>query len=197
MRSGALLPIVLLAIASSSACGGGSAEGAIGETHAEPPPEPLELALRTTTGEFVDVGDLRGRPTLLFLFATFDGVSQAALRPLARFVRAHPDVHVLGIAAQPNAAPLLEAYQLALSPAFTLAYDPEERITEGTSNLGDVDTVPTYIMLDADGMEVARHTGFAGENKLERLLQRAHPPGTTAPGERDTPLLGTRVEADP
>src|SRR5687768_16814705 len=191
----ALLPIVMVAIA-SGACGGGSTEGAIGETHAEPPAEPLELALRTPTGEFVDIGDLRGRPTLLFLFATFDGVSQAALRPLARFVRAHPDVHVLGIAAQPNAAPLLEAYRLALAPSFTLTYDPEERITEGTSNLGDVDTVPTYIMLDADGMEVARHTGFAGENKLERLLLSAQPAGGTAPGERAPPLLGTRVEAD-
>src|SRR5688500_10391467 len=115
--------IALIAVLTCALCHGSAAEAPIGETRAERPAEPLELALRLPSGEFVDVGDLRGRPTLLFLFATFDGVSQAALRPLARFVRAHPDVHVLGVAAQPNAAPLLDAYQQALHPAFTLAYD--------------------------------------------------------------------------
>jgi hypothetical protein len=172
----------------AAACGGGSAERRTGEEHAERAQEPVELALRAPDGRFVDVGDLRGRPTLLWVFATFDGVCQAAIRPLSRFARAHPEVHVVGVAAQPNAQLLLDAYQSALQPPFVLTYDADERVTEGTSDLGDVDTVPTYVMLDAEGMEVARHTGFAGENRLERLFDTATR-GSRRRGGRAPPLL--------
>jgi len=172
-RAAALVTIALAAL--GAACGGSSAdsEGAVGVSTAQAAQAPIELALRTSQGTFVDVGDLRGKPVVLFLFATFDGMSQAALRPLSRFYRQHPEVHVIGIAVQPNPQMLLDPYVSALAVPFTVTYDPEERILPGTSMLGRVRVVPTYIVLDAHGFIRARHQGFASESKLERLLYDA------------------------
>lgn len=188
----ARLLAVVLATLSSTACGGGSAETVPGRTTSEPADEPIELSLRAPDGALIELGELRGRPTLLFLFATFDGTSQAAMRPLARFMRANPSVPVVGIAAQPGAGPLLDAWAAALQPGFTVAYDPEETVSQGISPLGALDGVPTFVMLDARGQIVDRHFGFASERVLDRMLFRATrgrriPP---APEQQAPPLLG-------
>lgn len=156
----------------AAACGGGSA-GRVGVTDDDPAPGPVELELRTPEGVPVFVGDLRDKPVLLFFFATFDGVSQASLRPLSRFVRHHPDVHVLGIALQPDAETLLDAWAHALEPPFLVTYDPRGSVSAGTSDLGTVDQIPTYVLLDADGREIDRHVGYASQNSLDRMLIRA------------------------
>jgi hypothetical protein len=177
----------LLALA--LACGTTAPSSAIGESLRAPDPRAVELALRRPSGEWLHVGDLRGRPVLLFVFATYDGVSQAALQPLARFVRHHRDVHVIGIAAQPDAAQLLDPYERALTPPFVLTYDPEDTVATGTSALGGLDAVPTFVMLDAFGHEVERHVGFPGTRTLDRLRDRALARGGVQEGS-PLPLLG-------
>ena len=162
--------IALAGCLAMAGCGGETAER-VGVTDTAPAPQPVELELRTHDGVPVFVGDLRGRPVLLFLFATFDGVSQAALRPLSRFVRHHPEVHVVGIAVQPDPEELVAAWAFALTPPFTVTFDPRDRVSTGTSDLGTVGTVPTFIVLGADGMEVARHEGWASENQLDRMVE--------------------------
>ncbi len=149
----------------------------------------LELTLRTPEGEWIHVGDLRGQPVLLFLFATWDGISQAAFRPVQRFARGHEDIAIIGIASQPDAAMLLDPYARVMHAPFPLTYDPEERIHEGTSVLGDIRAVPTFIMFDARGREVARHEGFPNTHTLPRLREQAIDRGGI--GERDdAPIIG-------
>ncbi|MCB9604423.1 MAG: TlpA family protein disulfide reductase [Sandaracinus sp.] len=185
MRALALLLVL-------GACGGGSSSSAaIGESRGRPDERPIELALRRPTGEWIHVGDLRGRPVLLFVFATFDGVSQAALQPITRFLRHHRDVHVLGIAAQPDAPQLLDPYENALRPPFFLTYDPEGNVALGTSVLGSIDAIPTFLMLDARGFEVERHVGFPGTRTLERMRDRAMSRGGVRE-DSPAPLLGER-----
>lgn len=162
--------VALASCLALAGCGGETAER-VGVTDNEPPPQPVELELRTHDGVPVFVGDLRGKPVLLFLFATFDGVSQAELRPLSRFVRHHPEVHVIAIAMQPDPEELVAAWAHALAPPFTVTFDPRDRISTGTSDLGTVGTVPTFIVLDADGMEVARREGWASERQLDRMVE--------------------------
>lgn len=155
-------------------CGGvAPTDEGIGSRSAESESMPLELDLRTPDNVFLSVGDMRGRMVLLFLFATFDGVSQAAVRPLSRFVRAHPEVDVVAVAVQPDAQPLADAWQAALQPPFLVTFDPEDRIARGTSHLGQLEAVPTYVLLDVQGHEVDRYVGFASINKLERMLAEA------------------------
>jgi hypothetical protein len=161
--------VLALAIA-AAACGGTEDEPTVGVSHADRAPGPVELDLRATDGSFVTVGDLRGKPTILFCFATYDGVSQAAVRPLSRFVRHHPEVYVLAIATQPNPEVFAQAWESALTPGFVVTFDPEENVIEGTTDLGYIGAVPTYILLDEHGVEVERYTGFASQNQLEALL---------------------------
>lgn len=110
---------------------------------------------------------------MLFVFATFDGVSQMTLRPLGNLVEARPDIHVVGIAAQLSARLLVDAYEYALSPPFPITYDPDERVQTGESTLGPIDGVPTIIVLDARGVETARHVGFIQTAELMELVASA------------------------
>ena len=83
------------------------------------------------------MGDLRGRPILLYFFATFDLPSQANLNMLNAFAADHPEIRVLGVAVQPDARALLGAWVNALSPQFPVAYDSDHAIADGGTALGD------------------------------------------------------------
>jgi hypothetical protein len=139
-------------------------------------PEPvsgvrLDLGLRLSDGRWLELADLRGTPVLLFVFATFDAVSQASLTSLRPFVSQHPEVVVVGVAAQPRAGQLVEAWAYALDPPFIVGANPYGRVENGESMLGKIETVPTYILYGANGYEVDRLTGLVTEGDLARLVQ--------------------------
>ncbi|MEM9860541.1 MAG: hypothetical protein AAF938_02895, partial [Myxococcota bacterium] len=118
----------------------------------------------------------------------WDGLSQAALRPLSRFARDHDDVAIIAVASQPDAAMLTDPYERALQPPFPVTFDPEQRVHEGTSPLGTIDTVPTFIMLDAYGVEVRRHVGFPSTRTLPNLREEALERGGL--GTDELPAIG-------
>lgn len=130
----------------------------------------LDLSLRLTDGRWVELAELRGTPVLLFVFATFDAVSQASLKSLRPFVPQHPELVVVGVAAQPRAGQLVEAWAYALDPPFVLGTNPYGLVENGESMLGKIDTVPTFILYDADGYEIARTTGLLSEADLAQLV---------------------------
>lgn len=130
----------------------------------------LDLGLRLSDGRWLELADLRGTPVLLFVFATFDAVSQASLKSLRPFVPQHPEVVVVGIAAQPRAVQLVEAWDYALDPPFVVGADPYGRVENGQSTLGKIETVPTYILYDERGYEIDRATGLVTEGDLAKLV---------------------------
>jgi len=130
----------------------------------------LDLGLRLTDGRWIELGELRGTPVLLFVFATFDAVSQASLKPLRPFVQQHPELLVIGIGAQPRGAQLVEAWAYALDPPFVVGTNPYGLVETGESMLGKIETVPTYILYDANGYEIDRTTGLLSEGDLARLV---------------------------
>jgi len=140
---------------------------------AEPP---INLRVRTTDGRWIELAQLRGRCALLFLFATFDGASQASLRPLGAFVQAHPEVSVLGLAVEESPAELADAWQHALTPPFPIAYDPTRALLLGASPLGRIESVPRFRLLDAQGRPVGEHVGYPYRGALEALLSAGHCP---------------------
>jgi len=117
----------------------------------------LDLGVRLSDGRWLELADLRGKPVLLFVFATFDAVSQASLTPLRPFVPQHPGIIVVGIAAQPRAMQLVEAWAYALDPPF--------------GSLGKIEIVPTFILYGAHGYEIDRATGLLTEGDLARLVE--------------------------
>jgi hypothetical protein len=136
----------------------------------------LELGIRLTDGRWLELGDLRGTPVLLFVFATFDAVSQASLKVLRPFVPQHPDLVVIGIAAQPRASQLVDAWAYALDPPFVVGADPTGRVENGESRLGKIEAVPTFILYGADGYEVDRKSGLLSEGELAKLVRPVEQP---------------------
>ena len=131
----------------------------------------LDLGIRLSDGRWLELANLRGTPVLLFVFATFDAVSQASLKSLRPFVPQHPEVIVVGVAAQPRASQLVEAWEYALDPPFVVGADPYGRVENGESSLGKIETVPTYILYDARGYEIDRATGLLTEGDLAKLVE--------------------------
>lgn len=131
----------------------------------------LDLGVRLTDGRWLELGDLRGTPVMVFVFATFDAVSQASLKSLRPFVPQHPEVIVIGIAAQPRASQLVEAWAYALDPPFVVGADPAGSVENGESMLGKIEAVPTYILFDAEGRELDRTTGLLSEGDLAKLVE--------------------------
>ena len=158
-------------VALTAGCAGAATN--VGETTPTPTSTArLDLGLRLSDGRWLELADLRGTPVMLFVFATFDAVSQASLKSLRPFVPQHPDVVVIGVAAQPRASQLVEAWAYALDPPFLVGADPYGRVENGESMLGKIETVPTYILFDAGGREVERATGLLSESDLAELVER-------------------------
>ena len=160
---------ISLLLAVALGCGGSSSN------NQETTPTPtstarLDLGIRLTDGRWLELADLRGTPVLLYVFATFDAVSQASLKSFRPFVPQHPEVVVIGIAAQPRASQLVEAWAYALDPPFVVGADPYGGVENGETMLGKIETVPTYILFDEAGREIRRTTGLLSEGDLAELV---------------------------
>ena len=164
-----------LAVLLASAAGCGASATASGGTSAARPPseDPITLRLTTTDGHIVELADQRGGLVLLFVLATYDGLSQAALRPVSRFARTAEDTVVLGVVAERDAASFAPIYAETLAPPFTVVYDADETITGGTSDLGELPGVPTFYMIDAHGEISDRRSGYLTEEDLMAMRDRA------------------------
>jgi hypothetical protein len=177
-------------------CGGASAAlPAASEAAAPRAPAAVagvELTLRTPNGEWIFVGDLRGGPVLLVFLATYDGVSQAALVPLRHLQMQRDDVRIVGVMLQQEAEEFVDAWVSALDPPFPVGYDPDGLLAAGETALGEIETVPTFVILDANGVEVERRVGFQSEHRLFEMVDRAlaHAPRRDV---RPPPLLGQPV----
>jgi len=165
-----ILLVIALGCTVTSGCARGSS-GARETTQQTAKGERLDLGLRLTDGRWLELADLRGTPILLFVFATFDAVSQASLKSLRPFVPQHPEVIVIGVAAQPRAEQLVQAWEYALDPPFVVGADPYGRVENGQSTLGKIEAVPTYILYDASGYEVDRIVGLVTEGDLAQLVE--------------------------
>jgi hypothetical protein len=139
--------------------------------------DPIELALTTTDGHVVELSDQRGGLVMLFVLATYDGLSQAEVRPVSRFTREATDTVVLGVVAERDAASFAPIYADALTPPYTVVYDAESTITDGTSALGDLPGVPSFYMIDAHGRIAEHRTGYLTEAELFAMRDRARSRG--------------------
>jgi hypothetical protein len=177
LRSRAMKRAFLASVIILAACGGPAASSGaerIGISGRAPAaPGAVELALRRADGSFIDVGDLRGHVVVLFVFATYDAISQLAIHPLRAIAERYPNVRIVGIAAEPSARLLIGPYEHALHPPFPVTYDPEELVHSGEGPLGELEAVPTVIVLDREGVPAGRHVGLADERRLQELLRGA------------------------
>lgn len=135
--------LAVLLMMLSGACAGALGPGA----HAPL----LDLELARTDGNRIELSSLRGKPLLLFVFATYDEASQFDMVPLARFAESEPEVTVIGVALQPEADKFLRLFKRSLQVPFELFYDPDNALLGGSSALGKIPGIPAVIAIDKEG----------------------------------------------
>ena len=170
---------------------GGSTTAATGVEHPRASEgAPLKLTVRLADGEWIDVGDLRGRLVLVVLLTTYDAVCQAQLVPLNHIAHRHPEIPIVGVLSQEEASQLLAAYVDAVHPAFPLGYDADAKVLVGETAIGSIEAVPLIVSLDRTGRIVERHVGFAGEGDIEAILSRADARVPEGSVPEAVPLMG-------
>jgi peroxiredoxin len=133
----------------------------------------LDLTVRNEQGRSLELAQLRGRPSLLFLFTTYDTLSQLALTPLIAANQADDRVTFIGIAVQPDASLFLGEFKKALDIPFALYIDDSAALLQGKTVLGKVPGVPAYVALDAAGHIKKTFFGVAKKAQIEELVDSA------------------------
>jgi hypothetical protein len=141
---------------------------------AAPRSAPIVFAYGTPRGEEVGSASTRGRVTALLFVTTFDLPSQLMARRLEEVVKRHrPRANAAAIALEaPNSAPLVEVFRSTLGLSYPVALGSSSAM-DHDGPFGTLDRVPTLIVLDARGREVAREAGVVSAEAVAALLSRA------------------------
>lgn len=133
----------------------------------------LEMLVTNEEGRSLQLSALRGRPSLLFLFATYDSTSQLALTPLITASQLDDRVTFIGIAVQEDAQEFLGPFKEALDIPFAIYIDSAGALLKGSTALGKLPGVPAYVALDAEGHIKKTFFGVASVDQLEELIDSA------------------------
>jgi hypothetical protein len=143
----------------------------------EPAGRVLSFALGTTKGEELTSEGTRGRVTVLVFVTTFDLASQLVAKRLDEVVRTHhPRINAGAVVLEaPKYAPLAQAFGDALELSYPVALADAPTLAQN-SGLGEVHSVPTLLVLSAEGREILRKFGTCTVSELESWVARAERP---------------------
>lgn len=133
----------------------------------------LDLKVTNEQGRSLELAALRGRPSVLFLFATYDANSQLALTPLIAASETENRVTFVGIAVQDDAQAFIGPFKKALDIPFAIYIDDAGALLQGKTALGRLPGVPAYVALDADGHVRKTFSGVATREVIEELVESA------------------------
>ena len=128
----------------------------------------------TTEGEEVSAEGMRGRVTALVFVTTFDLASQLAAKQLNQALHTHtPRINAAAVVLEAaKYAPLADVFRTSLQLSYPVAIADIPTLLR-SSTLGEVRSVPTLIVFDAQGREVLRQYGAFSNEELETWLNRA------------------------
>jgi hypothetical protein len=139
-----------------------------------PRSEPLEFSFPGGEDLVVSSATTRGRVTALAFVATYDMASQLLLRRLADvIVRFTPRANAAAVVVEaPRYADLLPAYRDSLQLPFPVVM--VDFVTQqGQGPFASIQHVPTLVVLDKAGREVARRQGALSADEIEDELRNA------------------------
>jgi len=140
------------------------------------PPRPApDLTVKTRAGELVQLGDFRGRPVLLNIWATWCVPCVAEMPSLEALAaeRAGTPLAIMAVSVDRKGesvvAPFVQKLKLERLPVYL---DPESNAPHAFG----VDALPTTILIDRGGREIGRFLGpvpwdgSAARRLIDRLL---------------------------
>ena len=123
------------------------------------------FSLQNLEGETVSLDQFRGQTVVLNFWATWCGPCRTEIPQFSSFATANPDVVVLGVATDGSAAELRHAVK-------RLGIDYPVLIDDGvTSSVYGVETLPTTVIVDADGQVSTAHTGILTRPQLALMTR--------------------------
>ena len=128
----------------------------------------------TTDGEEVSSEGMRGRVTALVFVTTFDLASQVAAKQLNHALHTHqPRINAAAVVLEAaKYAPLADVFRSSLQLSYPVALADLATLAQN-STLGEVHSVPTVLVFDAQGREVLRKYGAFTSEELDGWLTRA------------------------
>ena len=135
---------------------------------------PLEFSFASADDVMVSSATTRGRVTVLAFVTTYDIASQLVLRRLAEvIVRFVPRANAAAIVVEaPRYAELLPAYRDSMQLPFPVVM-VDFATQQGQGPFAWIERVPTLVVLDRSGREVARRQGSLPVGELEKDLTLA------------------------
>ena len=135
------------------------------------------FAFGTMQGEEINSDNTRGSVTVLLFVTTFDLASQVAARRLEQVQHAHrPRIHAGAVVMEAaKYAPLADVFRSSLELSYPVAIADLPTVQQ-SSTFGEILSVPTALVLDAQGREVVRKSGNFTVSELETWLARAERP---------------------
>lgn len=118
------------------------------------PDQAPDFALQTLDGTPVVLSELRGQAVVLNFWATWCGPCRIEIPSFSSFAADNPDVVVLGMATDGT-----EAELRAASRSLGIGY-PVVRADRATIDAYGVSTLPTTVVVDAEGKVHTAHTGM-------------------------------------
>jgi peroxiredoxin len=185
--------VLFLSVTLLASCGLGGGDGAkSGAMEGQRLPD-VELTM--IGGERMRVSDLVGQPVVLNFWATWCGPCKEEIPELQAAYNtysASKGLKIIGITdeAASDVRPFVEANQMT----FPIAYDSSGR----AGSRYRVQSIPTTLFVNAQGIVVTRHTGTLSQGRLklyiERLLSNASEP---SPQPTGAPAQPTAAPAQP
>jgi len=131
----------------------------------------------TTDGQELSAETQRGRVTALLFVTTFDLASQVAAKQLNQVFHSHrPRINAAAVVVEgAKYAPLADVFRSTLELSYPVAIADLD-LLQRSSTLGEVRSVPTLVILDAQGREILRRSGAFRPDELDRWLARGEHP---------------------
>lgn len=159
-----------LALAALVACGGA------GPTRSTTPGPVRDGTWVALDGGELRLSELRGQVVIVNLFATWSPATAFELELLSE-ADAAPDVIVVGVAVDPDGRALVAPWRAGSGVRYLIAL-ADDATRAGAGPLGRLDAVPTTVVLDRSGREIARLSRQLDRAWLDEALARARAAGS-------------------
>jgi len=125
-----------------------------------------DFTVTTLSGDPITLSALRGKPVVLNFWATWCGPCRSEIPAFSRFSKAHPEVPVLGLSVDQGSPTKVKRTVREWGIPYPVAI-----ISGALQKKYDISTLPTTVIIDANGKVQKIHVGTMSESQLARALR--------------------------